>query len=418
VDVGYLGTHGIHLYDWSRNINVAQLVPGAPNNPTAASGPQNLEMVNGSLPYNDPANPTPLTSNVVGNSAFGLPMSNANERVNYLGFSPGGVASTDAIGDSLYNSLQAQVRHQFSKGLLLQFSYTWSKELTNINTSAAGSGIQPAGEVIFGAANSNSPLDLGQQYGLAAFNRSQRAVISYVYDLPYHKTEGLSGKLLGGWSVSGVTEIQNGLPFWIVDGGGASIYGAGSSRALLADPIDCNPKRSCKSGIPMATSGSTTDRVNGRWVNPAAFTSMSPTTYAAPNALGFTYLPASSPYCIGGTPNPGGNANAPCGAFPSPFAATFPEGATFAGAGTGYGNSPIGGITGPGQFNFNMSVIKTTKIWEHGTLEFHTDAFNVFNHAQFNPPYGNDVNTPATFGKITSTSVTPRVMQFGLKYLF
>ena len=65
-----------------------------------------------------------------------------------------------------------------------------------------------------------------------------------------------------------------------------------------------------------------------------------------------------------------------------------------------------------------MSVIKTTKIWEHGTLEFHIDAFNVFNHSQFNPPYGNDVNTPATFGKITSTSVTPRVMQFGLKYLF
>ena len=49
VDVGYLGTHGIHLYDWSRNVNVAQLVPGAPNNPTAASGLQNLEMVNANL---------------------------------------------------------------------------------------------------------------------------------------------------------------------------------------------------------------------------------------------------------------------------------------------------------------------------------------------------------------------------------
>lgn len=58
------------------------------------------------------------------------------------------------------------------------------------------------------------------------------------------------------------------------------------------------------------------------------------------------------------------------------------------------------------------------EIWEYGTLEFHVDAFNLFNHAQFNLPIGDDVNTPSTFGQITSTSVTPRVMQFGLKYLY
>lgn len=426
-DVGYVGSHGIHLYDWSRNVNVGQLVAGAPNGPTALSGSQNLEMVAASLPYNDPGNLTPITTNVVGNTAFGVPMSNVNERVKYLGFAPGGVAETDTAGDSLYNSLQASLRHQFSKGFLLQVSYTWSKELTNINTSAAGSGIQPPGEVIFGAANSNNPLDLGQQYGLAAFNRSQRAVISYVYNLPYNKPEGITGKLLSGWSVSGVTTIQNGLPFWVIDGGGASIYGAGSARAALADPVNCNPKRSCQSGIAIATSGSTSARANSTvgnlWINPDAFISLSPSTYAAPvPGLPFTYLPADSPYCIGGAANPGGNANAPCGAFPNPFsppgAPTFGEGATFAGAGTGYGNSAIGSITGPGQFNFDMSIIKSTKIWEHGTLEFHVDSFNVFNHAQFNPPAGNDVNTPSTFGRITSTSVTPRVMQFGLKYIF
>jgi hypothetical protein len=64
-----------------------------------------------------------------------------------------------------------------------------------------------------------------------------------------------------------------------------------------------------------------------------------------------------------------------------------------------------------------MSLIKTMKLWEGGSLQFHVDAFNIFNHAQFNPP-GNDINTASTFGIITSTSVTPRVMQFGLKFLF
>ncbi|HXU21702.1 MAG TPA: carboxypeptidase regulatory-like domain-containing protein [Verrucomicrobiae bacterium] len=430
-DVGYVGSHGIHLYDWSRNVNIGRLVAGAPNNPTAASGFQNMEMIASSLPYNDPANPTPITTNTIGTTT-----SNLNERVSYLGFSPAGVAETNTLGDHLYNSLQAQLRHQFSNGLLLQAAYTWSKEFTNINTSAAGSGIQPPGEVIFGAANSNDPLDLRQQYGLAAFNRSQRGVITYVYNLPYHKTEGLSGKLLGGWTFSGVTTIQNGLPFWIVDGGGGSIYGAGlgGSRAALADPVDCNPKTgSCKSGIPIATSGSNTSRATSHWVNPSAFVSLSPSTYAAPNpALPFGALPASSPYCIGGTPNPGlfgpPNPNEPCGQNPVPPRApgTFgpgdpgapaDPGAPFLNAGSGFGNTAIGSITGPGQFNFDMSLIKTTKLWEGGTLEFHVDAFNVFNHAQFNPP-GNDVNAAATFGIITSTSVTPRVMQFGLKFLF
>jgi hypothetical protein len=92
-------------------------------------------------------------------------------------------------------------------------------------------------------------------------------------------------------------------------------------------------------------------------------------------------------------------------------------GAPFLNAGSGFGNNAIGSITGPGQFNFDMSLIKNMKLWEGGSLEFHVDAFNVFNHAQFNPP-GNDVNAAATFGIITSTSVTPRVMQFGLKFLF
>jgi hypothetical protein len=74
-------------------------------------------------------------------------------------------------------------------------------------------------------------------------------------------------------------------------------------------------------------------------------------------------------------------------------------------------------MRGPGQFNFDMSIIKATKLWEHGTRELHVDAFNLFNHSQCNPAYGNDINAPATFGKITSTSVT-RAMQFGLKPLF
>ncbi len=407
-DVGYVGSHGIHLYDWSRDINVAQLVAGAPNEPTAGSGGQNLEMVASSLPYNDPANPNPVTVNTIGTFT-----SNANERVSYLGFAPGGVAETETLGDSLYDSLQASLRHQFTHGLTLQVSYTWSKDMTNVDSNEAGSGINPPGQTLFGAGNSNNPLDLAQQYGLASFNRPQRVVISYVYDFPYNSQHGFEGKMLSGWSVSGVTTIQDGLPFWITDANGGTIYGTvGTSRAALADPINCSKVRfSCQSGIPEATSGSTTFRATpgNSWVNASAYTSMC-TSCATP-------LPASSPYCIGGIANPGGSATAPCGDAPGTLGPGDP-GATYVDAGTGYGNESVGAIMGPGQFDFDFSLDKMTKVTENTQLEFRAEAYNLFNHSQFNEPYNTAISTTALFGAITSTSVTPRVMQFALKFYF
>jgi hypothetical protein len=411
-DIGYVGSHSIHLYNWSQDINVAQLIDGAPNNPTTNSGFHNTEMIAGSLPYNDPANTTPQTVNVTNCFPCGI-FSNTNDRVSYLGFAPGGVATTNTNGDALYNSLQVQLKHQFSHGVLIQASYTWSNAITNVDTAEAGSGINPPGEVLYGSSNSNDPLDLRQQYGPSSFNRAQRAVISYVYDIPWKSTEGFVGKALSGWSLSGVTTIQNGFPFTITDSQGATIYGAGTSTAALVDPTDCSASTgNCKSSVPLISSGSTTQRAETNWLNTSAFMSMCTVSAftgayssSCPSSIA---LPANSPYCIGGVPNPGGSSSAPCGS----------AGSTFPGAGTGYGNSRIGSVLGPGQFNWDFAVIKDTKLWEHGSLQFRAEFFNIWNHPQFDPPFGNDVSTPSTFGIVTATSTTPRVIQFGLKYLF
>jgi hypothetical protein len=144
-DIGYVGSHGIHLYNWSQDVNLAKLVAGAPNEPTDV---QNAKLVSGSLPFNDPANTNPVTANTI---------ANADERVAYLGFSPAGVATTDTNGDSLYNSLQLQVRHQFSRGLLVQASYTWSKAFTDVDATEAGSGINPPGETLYGSSIAITP---------------------------------------------------------------------------------------------------------------------------------------------------------------------------------------------------------------------------------------------------------------------
>jgi hypothetical protein len=72
-----------------------------------------------------------------------------------------------------------------------------------------------------------------------------------------------------------------------------------------------------------------------------------------------------------------------------------------------------------------MSILKTTQIVENQTLQFRAEFFNAFNHPQFtNPNYGQGAiyalpNFAAgSFGQITSTSVTPRIIQFALKYIF
>jgi hypothetical protein len=287
--------------------------------------------------------------------------------------------------------LQLQLRHQFTHGLLVQASYTWSKAFTNVDATEAGSGINPPGETLYGSSNSNNSLDLAQQYGQASFNRPQRVVISYSYDLPWKNAEGFSGKVLSGWTISGVTTIQDGLPFTITNSNGGSIYfGTGTnSRAQFADPVNCNAQGVCQSGIPIASAGSTTYRAIHGWINDAAF--------GSGTTAGGDFVPTSPP-CIGGT------VVGDCAA---------------SGGGLGFGDSGPAIVAGPGQFNWDMALLKSTKIWEHGTLQFRAEFCNIWNHPQFDPPFGNNVNSVSPiFGMITSTSTTPRVIQFGLKYLF
>ena len=48
-----------------------------------------------------------------------------------------------------------------------------------------------------------------------------------------------------------------------------------------------------------------------------------------------------------------------------------------------FGDSGIGILLGPGQVNFDTSLMKTTKATERLTVQFRADAFNLFNHPQF-----------------------------------
>ena len=90
------------------------------------------------------------------------------------------------------------------------------------------------------------------------------------------------------------------------------------------------------------------------------------------------------------------------------------------GNGTDFGNSGVGIALGPGQFNWDVSLVKNTRVGgirESGALQIRAEFFNAFNHPQFNNP-GTAISTPTTFGVITSESVSPRLIQFAMKYTF
>ncbi len=80
-----------------------------------------------------------------------------------------------------------------------------------------------------------------------------------------------------------------------------------------------------------------------------------------------------------------------------------------------FGNAGRNILEGPGFHNFNAALVKNTAFSERVNLQFRAEAFNLFNHPNFNLP-DNFLGSP-TFGRITSAR-DPRHIQFGLKLLF
>jgi len=331
LEAGYVGSSGINLTDYNHNYNVAHLA--SPSNP-----------INGQ------------TDNTLANILF---------RVPYLGFQPTGLQGTAYDGHSYYNSLQITVRKQLSYGLSLQAAYTWSKALTNIFNATA---------------NSNLPTDMSQQYGPANFNRPERFVINYSWDLPFGKHDGALGRVLNGWNLSGVTTIQAGLPITPIDTRGGTAFGtttttieSGYSRPQLCPGITYGQ---------VGSSGGIESRLGG---NSGGVGYFNPSAFCAP-----------------------------------PVAPNSPDGSTL------FGNAGVGIILGPDQFNFDASLLKTTRITETTSLQFRAEFFNLFNHPQFALPSQTGPISPGTLpnvasqtgGWITNTSVNPRVIQLALKFIF
>jgi hypothetical protein len=333
LEIGYVGTHSIHLRETRTNLLAQRVSPTNPMILTAANGQQ-----------------FSITTNTLSNAAARTPSLGIN---GYLGMQ---LFADDAY--SHYHSLQTTLSRHWGAGYF-QAAYSFSRSIDATSS----------GNTAFNTAF-NDEATLAASRGLSDFDRTHRFVVSYRYDLPFYRhASGAKGTLLQGWAISGISILQSGTPFSVIDSGAGSAFIVPGFTTTLG--AELAPGATIASGV---TSGGIHQRLNGYL-----------------NINNFTKAPLLYP--------------AQCTVDPN-----F--------CGTDFGNLGRNIYRGPFQQNWDFSVIKNFNLTERQTLRFTTDFFNIWNHANFANPVQNDVENPSTFGKITSTAGTPRLIQFSLRYAF
>ncbi|MCI0338723.1 MAG: TonB-dependent receptor, partial [Acidobacteria bacterium] len=207
-----------------------------------------------------------------------------------------------------------------------------------------------------GSLSVDAPQDrhnIRAEYGLSVFDQRQRFVLSSIYRLPVGKGQKYFGSL-GGFAnaLSGGWQFTSIVTF--ANGNPLTIAAAGSltNTGCLGCVQRANLVGPDNGNLPSS------ERRVDRWFNTSAFVVAPPNTF---------------------------------------------------------GNSGRNIVIGPGVNNFDLSLIKDTKLTEDITLQFRTEFFNAFNHTQFFDPV-TDPTSPA-FGRITLARPA-REIQFAVKLIF
>jgi hypothetical protein len=171
----------------------------------------------------------------------------------------GSIIARSNHGDSIYHGLQLNAEHRFSKGLLFQSAYTWSKAIDNGSEVFTTSG---------GSTQQQNLLDFRSDRGPSSFDRRHRLVLTWVYDLPHAGNSLFSKVVANGWQFSGSAAFETGAPENLFIGGfdvngDASFFNDRPSLGNPAIPINysaaCrNPNGTCDTGVGISFDGGAT----------------------------------------------------------------------------------------------------------------------------------------------------------------
>ena len=302
---------------------------------------------------------------------------NAPIRVPYPGYDMNAV-SYKAQGISNFDALQLQVHKRLSNGLQFTTSYTWSHSLDE----QSGLGLFFTG---------NNPLTPRANYASSDFDQTHVFLVNYSYTIPKIVDSGAWGYVTNGWTIGGQTVAQSGQPFSVYDytGSVASLY-YGTDNEIGNPIVPLLPGVTAKqaargANCPVGVSASLCK------LNVADFGPQ----FVAPGTNGVPACDSSG-----------------CDEFESLF-----------------GTTGRNSFRGPFQVRFDMSLSKMFQIKQRYLLKFEADAFNIFNHPDFDAP-NNDVfffpnfegppqiPPEGSLGVIQHTIGSPRFLQLSLHLAF
>jgi len=243
--------------------------------------------------------------------------------------------------NSNYHSLQVTAQRRFTGNSRIGLAYTWSRNMTDNQTDRS-------------TAPQNS-YNIKGDYGRATLDRRHVLSFNYIYELPFfRKEQDLTGKLLGGWQLSGIVVYNTGLPFTPT----TSSFDPGGLGFVPALVAGGRPNSLCD---PNANAPHTLQQ----YFNIACFQrNPTVTTTGVPNVIG---------------------------------------------------NAGRGIINGPPTTRFDFTVSKNIRFGETMKVQLRAEAFNLFNHTNFRALQTNVTST--AFGNVISVR-DPRTIQLGAKFTF
>jgi hypothetical protein len=284
--------------------------------------------------------------------------------------------------------------------LQVSFHYTWSKAEDFTESEAIANDFFDTGSLVQDAGSFWDLRNFRNNYSPSYFDVPHRAIISYVYELPFgagrrfNPSSAVLRTIVGGWQTGGVAAFQSGTPLVITGANSGSLNGR--PNRVAGQPIEV-PKE-----LQHWYDGKTTVALpDGRKITPCA------------NCY-LVYNPDAFAGSVVSTPN-GSVAN---------------DVYWFGTAANRYDS-----ILSPGINNWNMTLSRTFKPKERVTVDFAAQVTNTFNHTQFRPSFdmklGNTsvaVNSPqgiqpgqgqsGTFGSHGNTTYDPRQVELVLKIRF
>ncbi|MBC8167410.1 MAG: carboxypeptidase regulatory-like domain-containing protein [Bryobacteraceae bacterium] len=117
-------------------------------------------------------------------------------------------------GNSTYHSFQAKLEKRFSQGLYTLMSYTWSRLITDVQST------NPDANTGGGAVGIFSPFERQRNKSLAQDDVPHVFSAAVVYELPagrgkrWNPSNAALSTFLGGWSVNLIQKLQSGTPLF------------------------------------------------------------------------------------------------------------------------------------------------------------------------------------------------------------